>query len=224
MIGENKSKPIIQSCATELSLLEYIVNRLESLCSDPKDICKKHFITLLQQWELNHWEISKPNYYAQIPELHLLITGFFSITKSLLDIIVQLLFSEGIVKENMHGFHKRNGVFGGYVLNILKNNTFSSYKQKAEDIHYFLLNQKKIWIDDLIYLRDSFVHIEGGAYQVMFLMELDIKDNKLIYKNAQPPLINEITIDAYCKNKLENIRVFSRSFTEEIRKKIIVIN
>jgi len=176
-------------------------------------------MTLLQQWELNHWEISKLNYYAQIPEMHLLITGFFSITKSLLDIIVQLLSSEGIVKENIHSFHKRNEVSGGYVLNILKNNSFASYKQKAEDIHDFLINQKKIWIDDLIYLRDRFVHIEGGAHQVMFLMELDIKDNKLVFKNAQPPLIKEITIDDYCKNKLENIRAFSSSLLKEIKKK-----
>ena len=215
---ENKSKAIIQSCATELSLIEYIVKRLEKLCSNPKEMCQKHFMTLIQQWEMNHWEISKANYYAQIPEMHLLITGFFSMAKSLLDIIVQLLYTEGIVNNYIDGFHKSKDVFGGEVLNILNNNSIASYKQKAEEIHDFLFIQKKIWIDDLIFFRNKFVHIEEGAHQAMFLMEFDIKNNRLVFKNAQPPSINEITIDDYCKNKLENIRGFSISILKEIRK------
>ncbi len=120
---EKESKAIIQSCATELSLIEYIVKKLEIICSNSKSNCIDQFMTLVKQWKLSPWDISRSNYYAQKPEMHYQIIAFFSITKSLLDIIVQLLYSEKIVDGNIHGFHKVKHEVGGNVLNLLKNNS-----------------------------------------------------------------------------------------------------
>jgi len=215
---ENESKAIIQSCATELSLIEYISSSLEEICSRSKDICKEQYITLIQQWEKGKWDVSEAEYYVQIPELHLQIVGFFSIAKSLIDIIVKLISSENIVNEKIHGFHKKNDVIGGYLLNILKNNASSSNKQKTKRIHELFVSQKTIWIDELIRLRDSFIHIEEGAFQVMFVMDIKTKSDQLIYSGARSPSINKRPIDEYCKNTLIFIKNFSTLLLKEIKK------
>ena len=123
------SKAIILSCSTELSLLHFEAKIISELCRYPKRICKPHFENLKRSWGSPDSSLIKTACFAQVPELHATIKAFFAGLKGLLDLIVQLLSSEGVVNANLDGFHRKykSGVpiYGASALNALTNNACS---------------------------------------------------------------------------------------------------
>lgn len=110
-----QSRGVVQSCATELSVLRYSAARIEKLCANAKDACNHHFQNLNAQWQTSPWDLARLVYFGQVPELHVLIEGFFAGLKSLLDLDSQLLTTEGVVGAAVDGFHRSKDVYGGTV-------------------------------------------------------------------------------------------------------------
>src|SRR5688572_1505925 len=70
-----RSKGIIQSCSTELSVLNYTTKHIEALCRDAMALCEPNVRLLQSQWASAPWDVSKANYFAQVPEIHVYIEG-----------------------------------------------------------------------------------------------------------------------------------------------------
>ncbi|MEK6710819.1 MAG: hypothetical protein AABZ64_09590 [Nitrospinota bacterium] len=119
---EGDSRGVIQSCATELSVLRHGSARIESLCASAMACCRPHFERLGRQWDASPWPLDRMIYFAEIPEMHILIEAFFSGVKSLLDLTVQLLFTERVVSLKIDGFHRDKDKYGGRVLLIRAQN------------------------------------------------------------------------------------------------------
>jgi hypothetical protein len=214
-VGE--SKTIVQSCATEYSVLQHGVSRIATMCLSGKELCQPHFDNLEGHWRKQPWDLEKLAYYGQIPELHMLIEAFFSGLKSLLDLIVQLISTEGIVGSRLHGFHRVGATYGGNVLNSLKSNVCTGREQTAQDIRAFIEEQKKLWIDEVISARNQLVHPSRGTHQLMFYIELENQIGNLIYKDAVPPFVGDKRIDVYSAMKVEDVKKFALTFLGKFR-------
>jgi len=213
----SKSKAILQTCATEFSLIEHTASKLEVLCSSSNDICIGYFNDLLKQWENAKWDNSRYDYYVQVPELHYLILVILCSIKGLLDSLVKLLNTENIINSRVNGFNKANDNVGGRVLNALQRNVSASHKTKANIIYNLIVDHKENWIDEVVLLRDRFIHLDGGAHQIMLNMNILIKNNKLVFEGAYPPLLKDKRIDLYLREKIISLEEFSKSFLEEIK-------
>lgn len=215
------SKSIILSCSTELSLLHFEAKLISKLCRYPKKLCKPHFESLKSSWVSPDSSLPKTICFAQVPELHSTIKAFFAGLKGLLDLIAQLLPSEGVVNTSLNGFHRKDksGVpnYGATVLNALKNNACADKKQIAKNIDELIRSHKEKWIDNVIEARDLLIHPRKGTHQVMFEMKLKSVKNTLIYKNAVPPLVGSMSIDNYAKKQIGNIEDFIKSFLKELQ-------
>jgi len=215
------SKAIILSCSTELSLLHFEAKLISNLCRYPKKICKPHFESLQRSRVSPDSSLPKTICFAQVPELHANIKALFAGLKGLLDLIVQLLPSEGIVNTSLNGFHRKDKsgvtIYGATVLNALENNACSDKKTIAKNIHALINSHKEKWIDNVIEARDLLIHPQKGAHQVMFEMKLKSVKNALVYKNAVPPSIGNMDIDRYAKKQIGNIEEFIKAFLDELR-------
>ncbi|KPJ65202.1 MAG: hypothetical protein AMJ43_11160 [Coxiella sp. DG_40] len=169
------SKAVVLSCSTEFSVLHYTVNRINEMCRSPKDRCQSHFDNLKQHCIDPIAILPKTVCYAQVPELHVLIEGFFSSIKSLLDLIVQLLSTEKIVGIKLDGFHRTKNIYGGTVLNALERNACSNKKEVAKALKGLIIKHKQLWIDEVIAARDILVHPLEGVHQLMFELRMKIQ-------------------------------------------------
>jgi hypothetical protein len=127
--------------------------------------------------------------------------------KTLLDLVVQLLSTEGVVSAPIDGFHRIKGVFGGKVLNTLRNNAVM--KDKAAMIEDLISEHKAIWIDQAVLARDRLIHPEKGLHQLMFHLELAQDGNSLTCVKIHPPLVGSMPIHLYAKDVLKQITLFS---------------
>ncbi len=116
------SKMIIMSCASQYGLLGYQVSKIPSLLQYSKKMCESEFLDLKSQWEKASWNVDKFDYLVEIPEYYLNITAYLETLKTFLDLIVQLISTEGIVNPIIHGFHTKGKIIGGDLLHILENN------------------------------------------------------------------------------------------------------
>ena len=141
--------------------------------------------------------------------------------KGLLDLIVQLLPSEGIVNTSLNGFHRKDKggvtIYGATVLNALKNNASADKKAIAKNIRELINSHKKKWIDNVIEARDLLIHPQKGAHQVMFEMKLKSVKNTLVFKNVVPPSIGSMNIERYAKKQIGNIEEFTKAFLNELQ-------
>ena len=55
---------------------------------------------------------------------------------------------------------------------MLSKNAHKTKKHAAMLIHDLICDHKKIWIDDVVNSRDSFIHPEEGLTKVMFGLDL----------------------------------------------------
>ena len=215
------SKAIILSCSTELSLLHFEEKLISKLCRYPKKLCKPHFESFQKSWVSPNSSLPKTVCFAQVPELHTSIKALFACFKGLLDLIVQLLSSEGIVNASLNGFHRKdkNGVtiYGATVLNALKNNACAAKKTIAKNIYDLINSHKEKWIDNVIEARDFLIHPQKGTHQVMFEIKLKSVKNTLVYKNAVPPSVESFRVDIYAKNQIKNVENFAKSFLKELK-------
>jgi hypothetical protein len=214
-VGE--SRGVVQSCATELAVLEYTTARIETLCATARELCSRHFETLNSQWQTSPWNLSRVIYFGQVPELHVLIEGFFAGLKSLLDLDSQLLTTEGVVGVAVDGFHRAKGVYGGSVINALENNVRKGKEAVAAAVKDLAMKHKALWIDAAIASRDVLVHPLRGAQQLMFEIRIETSNGSLVYLDAVPPHVGETPIAQYTAERVEHVRQFSVELLEELR-------
>ena len=175
------SRAVVQSCSTERSVISYGVARLTNVCRSADKHCSSHVATLREQWKQAPWDISQGVYFAQVPEVHLLIEAFFSGMKSLLDLLVQLLKTEGIVGAELDGFHRAGDIYGGKVLNALDRNSKAERKAKQRSAQG--RSSTSIRLAGLTKLsgQETFWYTpRKGAHQLMFEIRLACIDDNLV--------------------------------------------
>lgn len=212
----NQSRGVIQSCATERSVINFCFERLNNICKNADKYCYYHLETLQQQWKKSHWDLLQGIYFAQVPEIHLLIEAFFSGIKSLLDLLVQLLSTEKIVGVEVDGFHRTGDIYGGRVLNTLESNVKVEKRNIAEVCSTLIKTHKEIWIDNVIQTRDFLIHPMRYVHQLMFEINLAAEDDNLICKSIVPPHIGDIPIYEYAEQQILNIDKFAKTFLSAI--------
>lgn len=203
------SRGVIQACATELAGLHYTTDQIVILCNTAKTACVPHFETLKRSWGTDPIDPSRLAFFGQVPSLHVHSRAFFAGTKSLLDLIADLLSTEEVVGGAIHGFHRVKGVYGGAVINALDRNVKKGRAQVAAAIKALLIQQKAGWIDDLIQFRDLLTHPLRGAQQLMFGLQVELRDGKLVYVDATPPQIGNQPIATYAVERLADATALS---------------
>src|SRR4030042_6836858 len=207
-----ESKGIIQSCWTEYSVLDHCVVQIMGMCRDADRLCQNQIKSIQEQWRSKRFDLRKVVIYCQQPDLHLRIEAFFSSIKTLLDLIVQLLTSEGVVSVSVDGFHRAKKVYGGKVLNALTNNASNDRKEIAEKATVLSSHHKEAWIDQAVFARHQLIHPKKGMDQLMFHLEFVEKDDKLACVKVTPPPIDSMLIDQYAQKVLKHTREFSSAF------------
>jgi len=206
------SKGIVHSCLAEFSVLHHCVGQILAKCKEPERLCQPQIATLQEQWAAAKFDLGKVVLFGEQPDLHMRIEAFFSLVKSLLDLMVQLLSSEKIVTASIHGFHRVQNVYGGSVLNALQNNAPNDRKELARKIEALLNEHKDKWIDQVIGARDQLIHPKRGMLQLMFQFDCAEKDGKLVCTQISPPAIGSTPIDRYAQRTLEQARTFASAF------------
>lgn len=212
-----ESKGVVQSCATEIGVHFYTADRIASMCSSAESHCQSQFNQLNDQWRLHPWDLARGRYFAQVPDLHVLVQGFFAGIKSILDLLAQLLTSEGVVRVKVDGFHRKGAIYGGAVLRVLERNSVKEREPLATVIRSLLLREKELWIDQAIQARDLLVHPRRGAQQLMFELELENVDGDLSWRGTHPPHVDGETIDRFAKDRIEKARDFAAAFLAALR-------
>ena len=215
---DGDSRGVVQSCASEFAVLRYSATRIRSICGSADALCRPYVDAMQEQWRTIPWDLKRTAYFGQVPELHVLTEGFFAGLKSLLDLLVQLLSTEGVVGVSLHGFHRANDVYGGVVVNALGSNVSEGKERVAAAIKALLLKHKSQWIDYAIGSRDLLVHPSRWAQQLMFEIQLESRDGDLVYVGARPPHVGETSIDRYTMEQIENARELSTILMRELRK------
>jgi len=109
-------------------------------------------------WAKATWDLDRCDYLVEIPEFHLCVEAYLSTIKTLLDLLAQLVTTEGIVNKKVHGFHKKRSQVGGELLHVLEAKAYSAKKSIASQLHQQVQEHKAIWIDQVVQLRDNLVH------------------------------------------------------------------
>ncbi len=206
------TKGLIQSCWSEYSVLHHCTSQIVATCKESKSLCARHITKVENQWTEKKFDLEKVIIFGQEPDLHLLIEAFFSGVKSLLDLLVQLLSSGGIVNTKIDGFHRNKDIYGGTVLNALENNVPTAKKDAAAKFRVLISANKTKWIDQAISARDLLVHPEKGMFQLMFMLEFIERNGKLVCVEAHPPAIGGERIDQYAQHVLEDVDRFTSEF------------
>jgi len=212
---QGRSKPIVGSCATQYGLLLHIDQTLKGLFEKSESLCEKRFETLQQQWAKHPWNFSDCDYFVEISALHLSIQGFLSAGKTFLDLLVQLVGSEGIVSSQVNGFHKRNDEVGGKLINTLANNAVKG--QIASDLSQLITQHKPKWIDRLVRTRDFLIHPRRGLSTVVLMLVVEVEEKQLRLKKIQKPSVDGQEFDVYVAETVKNIAGFSAEFLRLIK-------
>ena len=212
-----KSKPVILSCAAHYGLLIHTSKMINNVFEQASTLCSPSLNNLMTQWKTSKWDISKSSYLVDIPDLHLSIHAFLSSVKTLLDVIVQLIGTEGIVSGEVHGFHKKGDDAGGKLLLMLENNATKAMKEKAALLHNLITEHKTSWIDNAVKSRDFFIHPEKGLSQVMFGLVLSEEEGDLKLVKILKPSFGDEEFDNYAKKMLLQIEMFCKLFIKQVK-------
>ncbi len=205
----SKSKPIIHLCAVNYGLLIYTSKMISDIFEKAHVLCSSSLENLRFQWGKAKWELSKGNYFVDVPQLHLSIHSFLSLVKTFLDVIVQLIGTEGLVSVEIHGFHKRGNSVGGQLIQILNNNATKIDTDKALLLRELIVRHKTLWIDDAVNNRDLLIHPEGFS-KIMFILVLSEKNGNLNLDEILKPSFGGIQFDKYALNILSSVEAFSK--------------
>lgn len=212
------SKGLVQSCWVELSVLHHCVSQITDMCKNSQELCHNQILDLQQQWATAKFDLDRVILLGEQPDLHLRIEAFFSGVKSLLDLLVQLLSTERIVSASIDGFHRNKQVYGGKVLNALKNNSPRNSVAKANTIAALIVEHKSNWIDQLIDSRDLLIHPKAGMRQLMFHFDCEEKLGVLVCNQINPPVVGSVPIDLYTQNTLQQAISFSSAFVALVQR------
>lgn len=205
------------SCWAELGLLFYCRDRIGEVCGKDRslDMCGVHIREIQSQWKKVRFPLEKMEYFAEVPDFHIQIEGFFAASKTLLDLLVQLVSSEGIVNGRVHGFHNK----GQRVLNMLERNVVKGKEQIAGSLTSLIREAKSGWIDQLIDIRDILIHPGLGYGQIMFRLSFQQEGKEIGCIAAIPPAIKDLSIDQVAIDTVEHLSDFSHEFVKRIHPK-----
>jgi len=206
---DGKSKQIIDLCAINYGLLLYTSKIINNIFENANVLCSSSLNNLRTQWEKAKWELTKCNYFVDVPQLHLSIHSFLSSVKTFLDVVVQLIGTEGLVSAKIHGFHKEGNIIGGRLLKILENNATKNNKDKAKFMHDLIVKHKELWIDDAVNNRDLLIHPEGFS-KIMFVFVLSEENGNLNLDEILKPSFGNVVFDKYALDTLSYVEAFSR--------------
>lgn len=206
-----KSKPIIHLCAVNYGLLIYTSKMINDIFENTQVLCTSSLENIRFQWKKAKWELSKSNYFVDVPQLHLSIHSYLSSVKTFLDVISQLIGTEGLVSVEIHGFHKKGNSVGGQLLQILKNNATKINKDKAALLQDLIIKHKALWIDSAVNNRDLLIHPEGFS-KIMFALVLSEKNGNLNLNEILKPSFDGIAFDEYAIKMLSYVETFSKEF------------
>ncbi len=205
----SESKKVINLCAINYGLLIYTSKKINNIFKNTHALCSSRQNLLESQWKKSKWELSKCNYYVDVPQLHLSIHSFLSSVKTFLDVIVQLIDTEGIVSTRIHGFHRKGTTIGGQLIKILNNNAVNIYKDKAKVLRDLIIKHKDHWIDDAVNSRDSLIHPDNFS-KIMFELVLSEEKGNLIFREVLKPSFNGVAFDKYALSMLASVETFSK--------------
>jgi hypothetical protein len=188
---------------------------LHRLFENSDKLCSPKFYELKNQWKTSKLPIDKCEYLVEVPEVHLFVQVFLTSIKTFLDLIVELISSENIVYMKIHGFHNKRKDPGGKLLHTLKNK--ANNKEIADSLFSLVSEQKRKWIDDAVKARDSLVHPEKGLKQVMFQLEIKLKNSELELTAIKKPSIGITDFNQWTDEILGSLSNFSQSFIEVIK-------
>lgn len=211
------SKPVVLSCANQLSLLHYLVKKVSSLFSNADELVETAVKIINEQWNTSKWPIGDCEYFVEVPDVHTSIVAFPATVKSLLDLLIQLLSTEKIVNAYPNGFHKNGADVGGAIINILQNNTVSSKKVQSQKTIELIKEHKRKWIDDIVSARDLLIHPTKGMSQVTFQLRIDGKNDELERAEIILPQFKGINLAEYFHDVLQELEKFSVEFLKIIR-------
>ena len=174
----SESKQIIDLCAINYGLLIYTSKMINNIFENAHVLCSSSLNNLKSQWGKAKWELSNCNYFVDVPQLHLSIHSFLSSVKTFLDVIIQLIGTEGLVSAEIHGFHKKGNIIGGQLIQILNNNAVKINKDKAIFLRDLIVRHKVLWIDDAVNNRDLLIHPEGFS-KIMFAFVLSEENENI---------------------------------------------
>lgn len=132
-----------------------------------------------------------------------------------------LFSSEKVVGGGIDGFHRSQDVYGGKVLNALARNALSDRKETAANVTELITLHKASWIDQAVFACDQLIHPRKGMHQVMFQIEFEEKDGKLIGEKVIPPQIDSVPIDRYARDVLNHAQDFSSIFLALFREALV---
>lgn len=211
------SRSIITSCAAQYSLLNYEVSQILLSLKNCEKLCKGRFLKLQQEWAKAPWKLDRCYYLVEVPQFHLSAEAYLSTVKTFLDVLAQLVTTEGVVNKRVHGFHKVRNQIGGEFLHILDVKAYSVKKYIASQLHQLVEDHKIIWINQAIELRDNLVHPERGMYQVMFELKIELDNDSLRLAQILPPAIDGQGFGEYAQNTMNHIQNFSRLFLHTLK-------
>jgi hypothetical protein len=204
-----KSRPIILSCAANYGLLLFDAKLIERVFNNAQALCQPRFDDLQKQWQAAKWNVASCTYLVDVPEVHLSIHAFLSATKTFLDIFVQLFYSEGVVGNEIHGFHSKGDAVGAKVLSTLENNAKGSKKHIAESINELICEHKKLWIDGVVEARNQLTHPQLGLSRAMFGLDLYEANGELMLGKVLKPSFRGEDFSLYARNTLSRLEAFS---------------
>jgi hypothetical protein len=211
------SKPIILSCAAQYGLLNYGTSQVPLVLKNCEKLCRARFSELQQHWAKAPWNVDGCCYFVEIPEFHLYAQMFLSTIKTFLDLLVQLVTTEGIVNKKVHGFHKKGSQIGGELLHCLDTKAYPEKRSTASQLKQLIEEQKGIWIDQSIELRDNLVHPEKGLPQVMFTLEIKQINGRLGLVRIVPPTVNGRGFSEYAQETMQHVHGFSELFLKILK-------
>ncbi|MBM4064227.1 MAG: hypothetical protein FJ266_01065 [Planctomycetes bacterium] len=211
------SKAIIHSCAVQQGILLYEASKLKAIFQQADALCLPRFADLESQWNTAKWEINTFSYFVEIPEAHLSIQAFLGSIKIFFDIIVQLISAQGIVSQQIHGFHKKGDDVGGKLMNALRNNAKKETQEIAVKLDDLIARHKAMWIDQAVKARDIFIHPGKGFSSVMFALDLQVDEGKLRLVRVIKPSINDEDFDRYAEKTTGYVANFSEQFLSLIK-------
>lgn len=207
-----KSKGVIWSCAAILGAATFAATRIREICSDPALRCGQHLQTLSASLG-DPSALERAQVFGQDVELHNNVLAFFANVKGTLDLAVQLLAYEGICGTTVHGFHEK----GERLLNSLERNSPANKQPAALRVIDLIRDEKNRWIDRFVEVRDMLIHPEAGFQQLMFEMDLEYVEGRIVLKSAHPLRIDNKPLTVYSWDTLGAANQFLRSLLACLR-------
>jgi hypothetical protein len=214
---EGRSRLIVQSCWSEYSVLQYSIGQVQLLAAEAMTLCRTQIEGVEKQWELAPFSLDSLEFFAEQPVLHLHIECMLSATKTLLDLIVLLLNTEGVVRTRLNGFNRDKNTYGGRVLNAL-GNPAKDRADAARLIAQLLREHKAAWIDQAIWARDQLHHPSEGGHQLMFQLQFDLDGKTIRCSRITPPFIGSMSAPDFAALIGGQVMPFAQGFLELVKR------